>query len=112
MILCFGARTIPLEVIMSAETMQFKTELKQLLHLIVHSLYSHKDVFLRELISNASDAIDTIRFESLTRPELLLPPYLRFVRGVVDSPDRRRAGLGVVLLGVPRRKKNSARASC
>src|SRR6266550_2029834 len=56
---------------MSAETMQFKTELKQLLHLIIHSLYSHKDIFLRELISNASDAIDTIRFESLTKPELL-----------------------------------------
>lgn len=56
---------------MSAETMQFKTELKQLLHLIIHSLYSHKDIFLRELISNASDAIDRIRFEGLTRGELL-----------------------------------------
>jgi molecular chaperone HtpG len=55
---------------MSAETLQFKTELKQLLHLIVHSLYSHKDIFLRELISNASDAIDTVRFETLTKPEL------------------------------------------
>jgi molecular chaperone HtpG len=56
---------------MSAETLQFKTELRQLLHLIVHSLYSHKDIFLRELISNASDAIDTIRFQSLTRSEVL-----------------------------------------
>jgi molecular chaperone HtpG len=56
---------------MSAETLQFKTELKQLLHLIVHSLYSHKDIFLRELISNASDAIDTVRFQSLTRAEVL-----------------------------------------
>ncbi len=55
---------------MSAETMQFKTELKQLLHLIVHSLYSHKDIFLRELISNASDAIDTLRFQALTKAEL------------------------------------------
>src|SRR5213593_917025 len=56
---------------MSAETLQFKTELKQLLHLIVHSLYSHKDIFLRELISNASDAIDTVRFQSLTKQEVL-----------------------------------------
>jgi molecular chaperone HtpG len=56
---------------MSSETLQFKTELKQLLHLIIHSLYSHKDIFLRELISNASDAIDTVRFQSLTRPEVV-----------------------------------------
>ncbi len=49
-----------------AETLQFKTELKQLLQLIIHSLYSHKDIFLRELISNASDAVDRVRFQSLT----------------------------------------------
>ena len=55
---------------MSAEVLPFKTELKQVLDIIIHSLYSHKDIFLRELISNASDAIDTLRFESLTRPEL------------------------------------------
>src|SRR5262249_1057935 len=56
---------------MPTETMQFKAELKQVLHLITHSLYSHKDIFLRELISNASDAIDTARFQSLTKPEVL-----------------------------------------
>jgi molecular chaperone HtpG len=56
---------------MSAQTLQFKTELKQILDIIIHSLYSHKDVFLRELISNASDAIHTLRFQGLTRPELL-----------------------------------------
>jgi molecular chaperone HtpG len=56
---------------MSTETLPFKTELKQLLQLIVHSLYSHKEIFLRELISNASDAIDTVRFQSLTQPEVL-----------------------------------------
>lgn len=56
---------------MNPQTMQFKTELKQILHIIIHSLYSHKEIFLRELISNASDAIDTVRFQSLTKPELL-----------------------------------------
>ncbi len=55
---------------MSAETLQFKTELKQILNIIVHSLYSHKEIFLRELISNASDAIDKLRFEMLTNEAL------------------------------------------
>jgi molecular chaperone HtpG len=53
------------------QKLPFKTELKQILDIIIHSLYSHKDIFLRELISNASDAIDTLRFQSLTRGELL-----------------------------------------
>src|SRR5947209_14192842 len=56
---------------MSTETLPFKTELKQVLDIIIHSLYSDPDIFLRELISNASDAIDTLRFQALTRPELL-----------------------------------------
>jgi len=50
---------------------EFKTDVKQLLDLVTHSLYSHKDIFLRELISNASDAIDKVRFESLTNADLL-----------------------------------------
>src|SRR5437773_8285491 len=49
----------------------FQTEVRELLDLMVHSLYSHKDIFLRELISNASDALDKLRFEAVTRPELL-----------------------------------------
>lgn len=53
------------------EKLQFKTELKQLLDLIIHSLYTKKEIFLRELISNAADAIDKLRFESLKNPDLL-----------------------------------------
>src|SRR5262245_66155934 len=54
-----------------AEKLEFKTELKQLLHLITHSLYSNKEIFLRELISNASDAINKIKFDSLDHEERL-----------------------------------------
>lgn len=56
---------------MTVEKMEFKTEIKQILDLMVHSLYSHKEIFLREVISNASDAIDKAHYESLTNKEIL-----------------------------------------
>jgi molecular chaperone HtpG len=53
------------------ETLEFKAELKQLLHLITHSLYSDRDIFLRELISNAADAVNKVRFDSLANADKL-----------------------------------------
>jgi molecular chaperone HtpG len=74
------------------QRMEFKTELKQLLDLIIHSLYTKKEIFLRELISNAADAIDKARFEGLSRPEIL--------EGITDwkikiVPDKEAATLTV-----------------
>ena len=56
---------------MTVEKREFQAETKQLLELMIHSIYTNRDIFLRELISNASDAIDKLRFEALTNPELL-----------------------------------------
>ncbi|MEZ5461810.1 molecular chaperone HtpG [Dokdonella sp.] len=53
----------------ATETRKFEAEVAQVLHLVTHSLYSHKEIFLRELISNASDACDKLRFESIAHPE-------------------------------------------
>ena len=72
----------------AAETFTFQTETKQLLHLVIHSLYTNKDIFLRELISNASDALDKLRFESLTKPELLSATDALEIRLEADKQNR------------------------
>ena len=70
------------------ETRTFQAETKRLLDLVVHSLYTNKDVFLRELISNASDALDRLRFEAITQPELL-PPGEELEIRIETDPERR-----------------------
>ncbi len=67
------------------ETMGFQTEVKQMLHLMVHSLYSNREIFLRELVSNASDAVDRLRFEAIKNPEFLVPGQSPEIRISVDE---------------------------
>jgi molecular chaperone HtpG len=69
-------------------TFAFQAEIKQLLHLMVHSLYSEREIFLRELISNASDANDRLRFESLAHPELLASDPDLTIRVTIDAEQR------------------------
>jgi molecular chaperone HtpG len=71
------------------QTFGFRAEVKQLLHLVVHSLYSNKEIFLRELISNASDANDKLRFQALADPGLLEEEPELEIRVAMD-PERRQ----------------------
>ena len=68
-----------------AETHSFQTEVQQLLHLMIHSLYSHKEIFLRELIANSSDACDKLRYEAIAKPELLAGDAEFKVRLLTDN---------------------------
>lgn len=75
---------------MSTQSYEFKSEAQQLLDLMIHSLYSNKEIFLRELISNASDAVDKLRFEALKDTSLLAEGYEPSVRIHSDTSDGRR----------------------
>ena len=67
---------------------EYKAEMKQLLHLIVHSLYTHPEVFLRELISNASDALNKVRFQQLTDRNILNPDVPLRINIALDSKEQ------------------------
>lgn len=77
----------PAAPIPGAERREFSAEVGRLLHLVVHALYSDRDIFLRELVANAADATDRRRFEALTDPALTPPPDAR-VRVVPDKAAR------------------------
>jgi molecular chaperone HtpG len=80
----------------AVERHEFQAEVKQLLDLMVHSLYSDRDVFLRELVSNASDALDKLRFERLTRPESSAEGELE----IRISPDAEKRTLTIADNGI------------
>ena len=79
---------------------QFQTEVSQLLHLIVHSLYSHKEIFLRELVSNASDALDKLKYLTLTDENYKSLSYepridLAYDEGSVKKLSVKDSGIGM-----------------
>jgi molecular chaperone HtpG len=81
----------------SVESQPFQAEVSELLHLMVHSVYSETDIFLRELISNASDACDRLRYEAIARPELIAdgePPKISI------APDKKDNTLVVADTGI------------
>src|ERR1700681_4715804 len=81
----------------AVESQPFQAEVSELLHLMVHSVYSETDIFLRELISNASDACDKLRYEAIAAPDLIsdgAPPIIRI------APDKKANTLSVVDSGI------------
>lgn len=73
---------------MAKQVQNFNAEIKQLLDIVIHSLYSHKEIFLRELLSNASDAIDKLKFQSLTQPNLLPENWQPTIRLTPDADKK------------------------
>ena len=73
---------------MAEEKLRFETEVSRLLHIVANSLYSQKEIFLRELISNASDACDRLRYQALTEPDLIADDQEFKVRISVDKDAR------------------------
>jgi molecular chaperone HtpG len=81
----------------ATESQPFQAEVAELLHLMVHSVYSETDIFLRELISNASDACDKLRYEAIANPDLIVdgaPPNIRI------APDKKANTLSVIDSGI------------
>ena len=83
---------------MAAEKRSFQAEVSRLLEIVAHSLYSEKEIFLRELISNASDACDRLRYAALTEPELAGGRHR--ITASSSTPDARRSTLTVADNGI------------
>ncbi|MEK0417485.1 MAG: hypothetical protein RI949_1491, partial [Pseudomonadota bacterium] len=73
---------------MTKQTLHFQAEVQQILHLVTHSLYSNKEIFLRELVSNASDACDKLRFEALDNAALYEDAPTLEVRVFFDAENK------------------------
>jgi molecular chaperone HtpG len=82
----FGTMTEPATP-PATEQHRFQAEVSQVLHLVIHSLYSHKEIFLRELVSNASDALDRLRFRAITEPALMQAEDPLEIRIVPDAAN-------------------------
>ena len=81
----------------AAETHSFQAEVAELLRLMVHSVYSESDIFLRELISNASDALDKLRYEAIAKPELMSDGAALAIR---IAPDEAAGTLTIADTGI------------
>jgi molecular chaperone HtpG len=83
-----GKKSATPKVTMTAETLSFQAEVSRLLDIVANSLYSHKEIFLRELISNASDACDRLRYQAIANPELIADDPEFRIRLSVDKAAR------------------------